>query len=156
MGTIWGERLTTTDLDGSSFRVTQQVIFDESYVLVAARSWLIFYNDPSFTSIKMQIFADRAGSPGKLLYESASLTKAEIFQDVNAARELPFIFSKVGVRQDETYHCRLVAVAYTGNESSHIAWKKGWPDPVYREGVDSGANKLGVAPYSIYFVGAAL
>lgn len=155
---VFAERLETTDLDGSQFtRVNQKVTIDINTLLVCVRTWLVVYNNPTFTSIKMHVYSDTGTGPGTRLYTSESVPKAFITTYANGAREVPFAFyapNGVWLQADQSYYLALEAVGYTGSTSSHLAWKKAWPDPVYSTGVDLALIKLGVAPYALTIEGA--
>ena len=63
-----------------------------------------------------------------------------------------FPFDDVNLRKDESYFFHLALTGYTGDETSHIAWRQGWPDPIYRTGLDADYEELHVSPYSIAFI----
>lgn len=152
---VFGEWYSTAAMSDTS--ISQPVIFNDNLVLRSCRIWIIAYNDPSFTSLSMKIYSDNSGSPKKLLHTSTnSPTKAEIITSTNGIKEIYFEFNYPVFKSTDTYQFVLNATGYTGTSSSHLAWRKAWPDPVYRTNVTSTYPKLGVAPYAITFVGADL
>lgn len=155
---VWGERIDTADFAGSTPRLYQPLVTNRHLVLKGIRTWLIEYNNPTLTSLTLRIYADRAGIPGKLLYESSALTKSAIFTQANGVREAGFTFPQLPALQSATrYHVVLWGVGYTGDETSHLAWRRGWPDPVYTAGgVSSTAINVLVFPFALTLVGAEL
>lgn len=158
---VWGETLLTADINVTpNKRVFQCVKVSRNEILRAMRTWLIVYNNPAFTDLTMQVYSnDVAGGnvPGALLFTSTTThLKAEIHTLANAVKGVHFSFADKSLKAGDTYHFIPKATGYTGTASAHLAWRKGWPDPVYRTNVDSGYSKLLVAPYMIGFFGADL
>lgn len=155
---VIGNWLATAELDGTTL-TPQEVKFNDEIILRACRTWFILYNDPALTSIEMRIYSDDNGSPGKILYTSTNaVTKAELLTggNTNGIRECFFEFDNPTFNGNDTYHFVPVATGYTGVDGTHIAWKKGWPDPVYRTGVTTNYVSAARAPYDLYFIGADL
>lgn len=127
---VWGQRwesgeLSTTDL-------SQRIIFNNNIALKAIRTQIIVYNDPTFTDLNMKIYSDRNGSPQKLLATSTnSLTKAEIHTQANALKEIYFEFDNVSFNGFDTYHLVINGTGYSPTGAAHLAWRKGFVDPVY-------------------------
>ncbi len=154
---VWGEILTTSDLNGTSTRVAQKVIFNDDLIVKACRAWFVVYNNPTFTTLGFKIYADNNNSPGALLFSSSQITKAEMVTLANGVKEVYFELNDYAFQATDVYwFVPFVTGAYVGNDTQHLAWKKAWPDPVYRTNVDSGAEKLHVAPYDLYFIGSEL
>lgn len=151
---VFGNQLLTSDFSGSPIN-SQPVKFNTNTVLRGMRTWLIFYNDPVLTSAQMKIYSNRNGSPGQLLFTSTNtLTKSEIITLENGVKEIYFDFDYIPMKDLETYQFALWLNGYTGTASSHVAWMKGWPDPVYRTGYTPTFTNLLYAPYQMYFIGA--
>lgn len=152
--TVWGDPITTAALTAG---VSQKVKFNTNLVLKACRIWLIFYNNPALTSLTMKIYSDDGGSPKKLLHTSTnSPTKAQIITLENGVKELYFDFNYPVFDADDHYHFVLFGSGYTGTDSSHIAWRQAWPDPVYDTNWTPTWVNINQSPYSIYFIGSDL
>lgn len=149
---VWGEWYPTAAMSNTTFY--QPAIFDANYSIIGCRIWVINYNDPAFTALTMKVYSNFNGAP-KALIATATNTqpKASVFTNTNGAREIFFNFDQLNVRDGETYHFVLNATGYTGTSSSHLAWMRGFPDPVYRPS-PFGFEDLAVAPFTLYFVGA--
>lgn len=152
---VWGEPITTSEATSG---VSQKVKFNTNLVLRACRVWLIFYNDPALTSATMKIYSnDSSGNPKKLLHTSTTtLTKAQMITLENGVKEVYFEFDYPTFDADDSYHFVLFLTGYTGNDSTHVAWRQAWPDPVYTTNWTPDLINLSVAPYTIYFIGSEL
>lgn len=100
------------------------------------------YNDPAFTDMKVRIYSDRGGSPGKMLAESTTAwTKAQIHTDDYALKFASFLFAGIELQAGEWYHIVMVPSAYTGVDGSWLGWRYSYPDPQYPTGITlDGAN----------------
>lgn len=157
-GQHFGEICLTADLS-PNLRVYQPVIFSKSRVLLACRTRFIYYNNPAFTNITLKMYSNNPATdtPDVLIHSSTTTwTKAQKLTLTNGVNETYFEWSQVNVRAGETYHFIPVATGYTGTNSSHIAWRKAWPDPQYRTNVDLVSGGLGISPFEIYFITAPL
>lgn len=95
---------------------------------------MALYNDPAFTDIRMKIYADRNGSPGKLLATSTTVyTKAEVLLvEDHALKFAGFLFEPaLTLRANQWYHLVLEPSGYTGNDSTFLAWRHSYPDCQY-------------------------
>ena len=101
---VWGEPLQTADLSGN-LRVFQNVIPNRNIILRAVRIWIIFYNNPTITSLSMDIYSvDPDGNPKELLHSATnSLTKAEMITDTNGVKEVFFEFNYPVLKSNDTY-----------------------------------------------------
>jgi hypothetical protein len=144
--------------DVSSQRLTQRFKLSRNYLLYVVRSWLVIYNDPAFTSVSLELWSDRSGSPGVLIASSDPVLKSAIIQDQNGAKEVPFTFLSEGVplRGGDWYHLVLSASGYTGIESSHIGWMKAFPEEAFYPTYQATFENLSVAPYRMVFVGSKI
>jgi hypothetical protein len=114
------------------------------------RTWIVGYIDPSFTSITADIYNDVNGSKGGVLYSSStSFVKSQITTKDNFVKEIYFKFDKVPLDSENWYHFALKGVSSGFSEDSHIAWKVGYPFPVY----PVSAN-IAVHPYLYTIIGA--
>ena len=130
--------------------------FNDNTILRYVRTWIIFFNDPNVTSLKMEIYGDRDGEMGSLLYTSNSLTKAQMITLENGIKEVPFSFDDIQLDGNNYYYFVLNGVVSGMSGASHIAWKKGWPDPIYQTGLNVSFEELHSGPYDIYFIGSKL
>ncbi len=154
--TVWGDSLMTADLNGTTLK-SQKVMFNKNIVLRAIRSWFIHYNDPSYTDIYFEIYSDNNGVPGKLLYTSTnSILKTSFITLQNGIKEAFWEFDYPTFKGTDFYHFVPHGTAYVGTDSSHLAWKKAWPDPIYRTNVNTTYTSAGTNPYDIYFIGDEL
>lgn len=130
MWVVIGDRLATTDL--TTTNIFQPIISDRNISVVALRTWIIFYNNPPLTALGMKVYANSGGVPGSLIATSQNtFTKAEMITLNNGIKEIYFTFDNLNFRMNDIYHAVLFGTGYTGSESSHIAWRVGYPDPVY-------------------------
>ena len=142
----------------NNFNLLQPVIFSENTVLNYARAWVVMYNAPSFTNLSMKIFSYNLSSlKGGLLYTSTNAwTLPQITTEDNAIKEIYFEFNKIPLSKDNTYYFSIGGTGATFTSSSHVAWKKAYPDPIYTTNVNTTYTSMGTNPYEIYFVGSKL
>lgn len=151
---VWGNPILTADMTAG---VSQKVKFNTNLVLRACRIWLIFYNEPALTNLTMKIYSDDGGTARKLLHTSTNTpTKASMITLANGVREIYFDFNYPTFDADDYYHFVLTGSGYTGTDSTHIAWRHGWPDPVYTSGWTPSLTNINTSPYAIYFIGSSL
>lgn len=152
---VWGDSYSTAALTDKS--MYQQVTFQNNYIIRGVRTWLVVYNDPAFTSINMKVYSNEGGLPRKLLYTSSNvLLKADVHTLANGVKEVYFDFDNASFRSGDSYHFVINAVGYTGSDTSHLAWMKAFPDPVYQTGLTISFSGLLTFPYQIYFIGSEL
>lgn len=124
--------LSTADVAGTV--VSQRFRHPTNRVILAGvHIGMAFYNDPAFADVKMELRADRNGSPGKLIATSTTrYTKAELLLvEDHALKFAGFLFDEVTLQANEWYHLVLVPSTYTGVDASFIAWRYSYPDPQY-------------------------
>ena len=149
---IYADQYSTAEMSDAS--KSALITFDKSEIIIATRVWILIYNNPPFTSLNMKIYSNDGGFAKKLIATSTNVQlKADIHTLDNAIKEIWFDFNKVNVREGDSYHFVINGTGYTGSTSSHIAWKKSFPDPVYPWGVVT-LPSLGGASYDIYCIGA--
>jgi len=157
--TVYGDDLTSGDLTGVT--KFQPVTFGQDLVLRAVRTWVIVYNDPVFTSLNMKIYSNDNSSgshtPKKLLATSTNVQlKASVHTEANAVKELWFEFDYPVFNGADIYNIVINGVGYSPTPTSHLAWMKGFPNPVYSTGYTPSMITLPYAPYELYFIGAEL
>ena len=136
---MMGKRILTADVTTPP-GVSQSFIVSTTngnHILKALTCGVILFNDPAFTSLSMELWSDRAGSPIKKISTSInSFSKAVLLTtDIHAARFLGFEFDNISLHSGSTYHAVLHPSAYTGTTSTFIAWRSTWPDPQYKTGL---------------------
>lgn len=154
---VWGEPFYTSHFSGSPVFYQPVVPGNdgENFVLKGVKTSVIMYNNPTITSLEMRIYSNQSG-PSKLLYTSSNVQlKSSITTLANAIKEIYFDFDMLpNFDKDDTYNFVLWANSYTGDSSSHVAWKKAVPDSAYEP--FTNLIKIGVWPYDIHFIGADL
>lgn len=152
----WGERLETADFASSLPRVSMPVVFENNTVLKAVRTWVGLHNVPDFSTMEFRVYSDLGGTgPGQVLATATKTwTRLQISTASHAAREIYFDFdSPPALKAGTRYWFALWLNAYTGNASTHVYWIKGFPDPVYDEGLTVNQIKVGVLPFKVGFIG---
>lgn len=154
--TVWGDVFESGQLSDTSMFCS--VSFGENIILRAMRTWVIAYNDPTFTDLSMKIYSNEPvggyNTPKKLLYTSTDVrTKAEILTLENGVKEIYFTFDDEPINGNDIYNVVLSGSGYVPTGSSYLAWMKAWPDPVYASGFTPTYENLMVAPYQIYAIG---
>jgi len=134
-----------------------KVKFGKNIILQYSPTWIIFYNDPPVTSLKMEIYSDNDGSIGSLLHTSTNQpTKSQMISLENGIKHISFLWNNIQLDGVNWYHFVLNGTTSGLSASSTIAWKHSFPDPVYRTGLALSLEELQVTPYDIYFIGAEL
>lgn len=148
---VWGERFETADASGT--RIHQPVIFHQNAVLFASRAWYIFYNNSSWDNLVMKFYSDDNGSPGQLVGTSTNSWVAnEIYTLDYAAKEIYFEWANPVFKDEDTFHFVTHIDNYIGSSSSHVSWKKTFPDPPYKTGLTLTFEKLLTYPYDLTFI----
>lgn len=153
---VMAERMETADM--ISPLKPQKVIPNANLILIGVRTWVVLYNDPTYTSLKMEIWSNDGGSPGALIATSINVQlKADVCTLDNGIKEIWFEFDYVNLKDTDSYFFVLQANGYTDNwPTDGIAWRKGWPDPVYTTNVSTTYNSIGTSPYTLYLIGSEL
>jgi len=128
------------------------------HVLRGVDVGVIFYNDPTFTSITLELWSDRASGAGALIAQSSTnYTKLACMESQNSAyKVLGFTFPDVALRNGAFYRLALRPAGYTGNAAAHIAWRFSYPDPQYRGGLTLNAAKGANTPFEFSIISAAV
>lgn len=136
------------DLTDNSIYQPMMVTRDLS--LVAIRTQIIFVDNPVFTDLSMKIYSDDDGALGKLLETSSDVrTKAELFTDNSAWVSTYFSFSNFNMKAGDTYNLVLTGTGYAPAGDSHLAWRIGERDLVYRTGFTPSLVNISSSPYLI-------
>jgi hypothetical protein len=128
---------------------------NKNVVLKGIKTWLIFYNySAAITDICCKIYSDQSGSANALIASSTNtFTKADIITENNGFKEIYFNFDEVSLHTSTWYHFVLHSTGYTYSTSAHVAWRKAWPDPIYRTGLPLTFESLAESPYFLIMIG---
>lgn len=127
----------------------------KNVVLNGFRLWLVFVNNPTFTSVTLKIYSDNGGFALKLLHSSTdTYLKADVLGDNSGPKEIFFGFDNVPLNKDTHYHFAVVADGYVGSDSSYVGWRID-PDRVYG-GPIASIELLGTCAYTGYAIGDKL
>ena len=131
MWSIWADPLLTADMSSTSKFITFGT--DTNCILRAAKTWLVFNDVTAFTDLQMKLYASRDSSPAGLIATSTnSWAKVDLLTTYDSgAKEMYFEFDYIPLQKNTTYHLVLNCSGYTYSYTNHMAWRKGWPDPVY-------------------------
>ena len=151
MWRVYGDWFTTAE--GTNTSKAQKLTMNSNMILKAARFFVGFYNNPAFTQVKARCYADLNGSVGGLIADSAWVQKSAIITDTNGLIEFACLFDDVYLRNTESYHFVLYFDAYTGTDTSHVFFRKAWPDPVYNRTVPETYLSQIRSGYYMYLVG---
>lgn len=133
------------------FRIS---VGEDSKILAGLASGVILYGNPVFTAVKMEIWTDKGGSPGRLLATSTTeYTKAQLLTLGGAGNsgysQLGFAFPRIPMKAGMFYHAVLRFTGYTGVEGSHGGWRQSYPDPQYRSGVNVESVDAAKFPFEL-------
>ena len=147
----WGQWYSTAAATDAS--IYQKVTSTRNLLLKAARASVIFYGNPTLTALVMKIYSNNGGVPGVVLATSTNTqAKVDLITQDNALVDMYFEFNYFNMRKNDYYHFVLNATGYTYSESSHIAWRKAFPNPYYTANITADMNKLGVYPYHLELI----
>lgn len=153
---ILGKPIATSEMNTAQIYQRVKIPALTNLIIRGVNIGIVVYNNPSFTSIHLNMYDDDSGVPGKKIAQSNSFTKARIHSLPHAYKVVGFTFSDVAVRAGGFVHFSLGAVGYTGDSSSHIAWRNSYPDPQFITGISLDAAHADNHPLEICIVGAEL
>lgn len=152
---ILGKPIYTADNSSSSPAIYQKFTMPDNKLVRSIRIGIIQYNNPTYTSVSLNVYANRSNAPGKLLYSSStSVTKATIGESINHAyKDIYFDFTDFTLRDSDSYYAALfINGAYVGNSTTHLAWKTAWPDPMFKTGVTITQAQAATFPLEFYMI----
>jgi hypothetical protein len=156
MWRVYGEQIFTADVAGSTPVHFQKFKLPSDFVIACIRARIEIFNNPSFSTAQMRIYSNRGNNPISLLFTSLAVPKESIHSLNYARKEVPFIFNpKPMLKGGDHYHAVLWLNNYTGNENSHVAWIRGFPDPINPTNYTTTGEKIAVAPFEIALFGGA-
>lgn len=132
-----GRPLSTADMAAAIPVVTQRIQLPTTKpkMLLQGAGLGVIFHDSIFTALTLELWADRAGSPSKLITTSTNQwTKAQVDAQFPLDYKCVFMgfeFTPVPLVRGIDYHLALRASGYTGNTDNHIAWRHQYPDPAY-------------------------
>lgn len=156
---IFGDPLLTADMTGKTatirFKPNKNIVFR------ACKTWLIIKDpvgDIAFSDICGKIYSDRGGVAGGLIATSNNtFDKTDLLSvEDQGVLEPWFEFDDVSLQKDTWYHFVLNCAGYTYDPDKHIAWRKAWPDPVYRTNLPITFEALNASPYFLVVIGDEL
>lgn len=151
----YGDPFSDADMTGTSKSIRFKP--NDEIILRAIKTWLILNDYTStFGTMICYLYSDRNSSPGALIATSTnSFTKSTLNGVYDSGvREPYFTFDDISLHPNTYYHIVINCSSYIYAENNHIAWRKAWPDPVYRTGWNQTYEELGIAPYCLTIVGA--
>lgn len=127
---------------------------EENKILAGLVAGVIYYGNPLFTAITMELWTDKGGSPGRLLTTSTtSYAKAQLLTLGGAGNsgysQLGFAFPRIPLKAGMFYHAVIRFSGYTGVEGSHAGWRQSYPDPQYRTGFVVESVNAGKFPFEL-------
>ena len=129
--------------------------FGKYLIFSGASVGLVFYNNPIFTDISLELWSDLSG-PTKLIATSTnSYTKASMLLIEDHAYKIAgFSFNDLFLKYNSHYNLTLRITGYTGHDSSYIGMRQGYPDPQYLSGLDTSAKSGDNTPFEISILGS--
>jgi hypothetical protein len=128
--------------------ISQEFIPESNTILRGMVAGLIFYGNPVFTSIQMFLYSGNS----YLATSTKSFNKLDILTLEHGYRILGFEFEPYKLKAGNDYRAVLLLNGYTGNSTSHIAWRKSYPDPQYRTGITLTCEKGAKYPLELSLV----
>ena len=151
---VWGNVFESGELSNQNKYVRLKP--NKNIILDTVRTWVIFYNNPTLTSLTMKIFSDDGGTPRKLLHESTTtLLKGDIITENNGVKEIYFEFENIPLQEGTHYHFIISGSGYVPTTNSFLAWMHAFPDPVYEiTGYTASMPTVNRSSYALYLIGA--
>lgn len=154
-----GKPISTADAVASTPNFWQKFRVTDGYrnqLLKEVVTGLFFYNQPSFGSVKLEIWSEENGAPCRKIAESDSFSQAECNVDPFAYRILCFTFSPLAIKKNGYYYLTVKPSSYTGDASSHIAWRQSFPNPANESGITLSLEYGAKYPYDVVFTSSDL
>lgn len=157
MGLVWANNFTASDFSGTSkyqsFKPNSNIIVDR------VRTWFVFINDPVFDSINAKIYSVNSSlEPLSLIATSTDVrNKSELISLEHGYKETYFSFDFVVLQGLSFYALVINGTGYAPTDSSYIAWRHDYPDPIYRDpGLSYASYNINRVPYRMYLRSAAI
>jgi len=154
---IYGARFESVELANTN--VFNNFTPTKNILLLGIRTWIIINNNTSYSNLSMDIYSndddDGTDAPGVVIASSTNNWQpSEIATEDYAAKEIYFDFDNIPLNEATKYNLVLKADGYVYTSTSFLAWRKAWPDPIYRAGYTPTIPNMGRAPYEVSFIGA--
>ncbi len=154
----WSVYANSYDTDADFANATKTVRFklNQNSIIKYIRTWIVVYNDAPFTNITGKIYYDDSSTETKgdlIEASSTTFTKAQVLSLDNGVRELYFQFNDLALDGDNYYHFALSGTSSGFSESTHIAWRTSYPDPIYADGISVAFANLPKFPYTFCVIG---
>lgn len=135
--------------------------FSENRVVRYIRAVLVFIGAPSFTNLRMNIYANDENStsiqPSKLIHTSeTSYTFSDLMTEDSGWKDTYFKFNDFHMKKDVWYHCVLSADTYVSSANSLLGIEKAWPNPIQNKGYTATFLNLPSSPYKVYAISGEL
>lgn len=157
MWKVYGNVLSTSDISGTDKSQAMKIKMNSNSIVKAIRTWFVVYNAPVFTELRLRIYEDQGGVAGKLIATSTNFfTPADLYTDDYGHKGVYFEFADIALKSTPYYHILPYATGYTGNDSTHLALSKAFPDPEYRTGLSLTYEAMHTMPYRLAIVGSEL
>lgn len=124
------------------------LIPNDTFEVKVIRTQLIFFNNPVFDSVRMDILDENLD---EVLFSSQEQLKANIITLGNGVKDIYFEFENCVFRENEKYNISLYLTNYTGTAASHISWAKGITLAYPPSGYDK--TQIGTMPYTLGIIG---
>lgn len=149
----YGTVIYTADM-GAQPTVFQPFEPTRNRVIKAIRSTIIFFGDPDFSTLELEIWKLKDGLLRSLIVSSLPREKASIFTLDHAIKSVYFEFETYPSYRKETQVALVLrANDYTGTDTSHIAWVRE-ANPFMVHSVDPiGSAEITRSPYIFSVVG---
>lgn len=140
-GTVWNSGELADKSVFTKFK------FKSNLILKGIVTNIIVFNDPTFTSLSLNIYSDRGGLPDVLLATSTnSQTKEAVHTLANANKALFFQFAEQAFAGEVFYHLVMSAVGYSPTAAKYLAREVQTTDPIYVGG-DTDPIKYAINPH---------
>lgn len=151
---VFGDPFLSADMTGKTMSIRFKP--NKNIVFKAFKTWIIIKDpvgDLAFSNLCAKIYSDRSGSAGGLIATSQNtFDKADLLlTEDQGVLEPWFEFDELSLNSDTWYHVVLNCSGYTYATAKHIAWRKAWPDPIYRTNLPVTFEGLTASPY--FFIG---
>lgn len=112
---------------------------------------VVFYGNPVFTLLRAELWNENATK--LIAVSNNSYTKLQcLVTEQHAFKDVGFTFDNVPLKPGALYSAALRPTVYTGNNSSHIAMRQVFPDPVYPTNVGTDVVFSMNVPYNMSFI----
>lgn len=155
---VWGERCNTADFAGNN-RISQPIKFHRDLSLKAILPWVVLFNNPVFSSLKIDLYTnDKDHLPAQLLGTlTCPLSLSGMTTLGYALKQIYYQASgAIPVKAEDIYHLVFGGSGYTGTASSCLYIVKAFPEPIYTTGITNSREKIQQNPYLMGVIGEDL